>query len=115
MIEEPGTRLPTGVPNTRLIPAFEYVGQSTYWASQNKPKPADVLQEMVDKLYLRQLTAWGRRVPDGGMEPIPGNYWAALKLNPGTGNAHTDDGTSIFFGIQFDQDHLYQVWPPSRV
>lgn len=92
---------PGGRPDTKLVPAFEYVLKASAWAERHNAKGPMVVREMADKLHMRELTAWGRRQPDGSLEPIPWHIWATAKPNPGNGCAVV--GTqALYYDVQFD-------------
>lgn len=111
-VQEKNTQ-PGGVPDMSLRRAAEYVS-GCIWASEHSPTPSRILTEMRDKLYLRQLTAFGRREPQGPPEPILWKSWPAYTLDPKTGSALSADGAPAFYDIQFDGSYVRRVWPSSN-
>jgi hypothetical protein len=102
--------LPMESPNINLPNAMTIVMHST-WAEQHGAKVPDALREMADKLSLHKLTAFGRRMPDARIEPIPHKRWASLEVSL-SHKAAVDAKTKevAFHDLQFDSDYVNGVW-----
>lgn len=98
-------------PDIGLIQAVKILSGSI-WAEDHKPTSKMILQEMQDKLYMHQLTAFGRREEGFPIEPIPWKIWVGLEIDPQRKAAVTKGSAELtFHDLQFDSDRVHGIWP----
>ena len=104
---------PSGTPNVSLVWAVNHM-KGSVWAEENTADDAAIIRELIDKLYLRELSAYGRIGHGGPPGMILWKLWASLTLDINTGNAFIPGGAPMYFDIQFDRDYVRSLWPQPR-
>ena len=99
-------------PNMPLAKVLMWIAASD-WARGNRSVTSErAARELIDKLHLQRLTAFGRDKSKGGPVPIPHDFWNGLEIERTRGEA-LDRKTqeAQYFDLQFDMDRVEALWP----
>lgn len=101
---------PGGRANMPLKEAIKHISESG-WGRKAAASPDGIAREISDKLFTRQLSAFGRTTAKGALQRLSWETWERVVLDPHTGNAGLENHAPSYFDIQLDRDFVQQIWP----
>ena len=105
---------PGGNPNATLKRVLRWIADSV-WAEQHDKITREIVErELIDKLHMARLSAFGRRSPTSIIEPIGYKQWAAYVVDADAGTALVPGNRPDYYDLQFDFDHVTHIWPHKR-
>ena len=93
-----------------LKEAIEYISGSA-WGKKAAASLDAIARDISDKLFARQLSAFGRATPKGALQRLSWETWESVVLDPHTGTAGLENHSPSYFDIQVDREFVQQIWP----